>query len=77
MANIGPGEMTSDNLDMYDVIRTTADKLEFMLNGYSEPWRVREIKHVGGRDWVIVAMVTWDSLEEKCDAMGEDVAKWR
>jgi hypothetical protein len=70
------GKMLSDNLYEYEVVKTTTDKLEEALNGFAEPWGIREIVHIGGRDWVVVAVVQWDSLAEKCDGYGEDIAKW-
>ena len=49
----------------YSVVRTTTDKLEEVLNGFSEGWEVEQITHTGGRDWVVIAAHEFDSGTER------------
>lgn len=74
--SMGSAEMLSDNLVDYDVTKTTTDKLQDLLNGYSDPWAVRQIEYLGGRDWLVIAVHTWDTLVDKCNAYGEDIETW-
>lgn len=59
-------------LVQYDVKRTTTDKLEEILNAYSEGWTVHRIQHVGGRDWVVVAVTEYASVEERDESWGPE-----
>jgi hypothetical protein len=68
--------MLSDSLTDYWVIRTTTDKLSETLNGYSRAWKIQQITHTGGRDWVVIAACEWESLLDKCEAHGEDLEDW-
>lgn len=44
----------------WDVIRTTSDKLQDTLNDITNGsgWTVHMIQHVGGRDWIVIALNT-------------------
>lgn len=72
MSDVADSQMMSDNLTDFDVVKTTTDKLEDTLRGWSEPWKIYEVVFTGGRDWVVIATCEWDSLEAKCDGYGTD-----
>lgn len=57
-------------LVMYDVKRTTTDKLEAVLNEYAEGWSIDQVVHVGGRDWVVIASSEFASEADRNESFG-------
>jgi hypothetical protein len=56
----------------FDVVRTTTDKLEDLLNGYGPGWDIVQITHTGGRDWVVFAVFEHDDVGQKDEALNDD-----